>query len=72
MKKISDGSTQYMSYVGQTFICPKTGSEFKVEAQDIQSLGNDRSRIKGLTCPDCNKLVTFESDQRDGQYLSHK
>lgn len=71
MKKVRDGTAEYMAYVDKTFHCSKTHAEYRIEVGDILKLGEDGSRKKGVTCPDCGKFVSFESDQRDGYYLSH-
>jgi hypothetical protein len=73
MKVISYRVDKYKGYVGKTFTCGRTGTTYEIEKSDIEkaSAESKRNFIAGVKCPDCGALVSFESDQREGDFIIH-
>ncbi len=73
MKLVYEGIDNYSSWANKTFTCPKTGNEYQIDLQDIAAAIKRKNTSNGcVRCPDCGSEVSFENDQRDGEYLMHK
>lgn len=74
MKKIRDGAADYKIWIGQSFVCRSTGSEYELEEQDVVDTvkANGGKKIDFVLCPDCSAKVTFNSSQLGGNILLHE